>query len=167
MCVVAPTDIHISNFFRLSLRISREQGRSSGTASKWSALVSFLISCFCRGDGQSMSSCPGSIIEGLHLPAESPHLTRFDTVQWILDDADGFKKFLNDSVGINFDDLVEGEFFVTRLGEPLHILAVKFINSSRRVMYKGTAHKTATSRQYPAHSASRLFDFSQSTGRTF
>ncbi|KAJ7204910.1 hypothetical protein C8J57DRAFT_1485235 [Mycena rebaudengoi] len=71
----------------------------------------------CEGDGQSMSSCPGSIIEGLHLPAESPHLTRFDTVQWILDDADGFKKFLNDSVGINFDDLVEGEFFVTRLGE--------------------------------------------------
>jgi hypothetical protein len=50
-------------------------------------------------------------------------LTGHATVQWFLDDADGFKQYLNDSVGIDLDDLVEGEFYVTRLGEPPHIVA--------------------------------------------
>ena len=63
----------------------------------------------------SLSSCPGSIIEDAGV-AGSPHLTRFDSVNWVLDDADGFKQYLNDSVGIDFDDLVEGQFYVTRLG---------------------------------------------------
>ncbi|KAJ7290615.1 hypothetical protein C8J57DRAFT_1493324 [Mycena rebaudengoi] len=71
----------------------------------------------CEGDGASISSCPGSIIEDVHLPAQSPHLTGHATVQWFLDDADGFKQYLNDSVGIDLDDLVEGEFYVTRLDE--------------------------------------------------
>ncbi|KAJ6551177.1 hypothetical protein B0H19DRAFT_1263865 [Mycena capillaripes] len=59
----------------------------------------------CEGDGLTLSSCPGSIIEDAGI-AGSPHLTRFDTVKWFLDDTDGFKQYLNESLGINTDDLV-------------------------------------------------------------
>ncbi|KAJ7130871.1 hypothetical protein C8R46DRAFT_1048762 [Mycena filopes] len=70
----------------------------------------------CEGDGLPISNCPGSIIEDAGVTG-SPHLTRFKTVQWFLDDADGFKQYLNDTVGINLDDLIESSFYVTRLDE--------------------------------------------------
>ncbi|KAJ6498540.1 hypothetical protein C8R47DRAFT_1112041 [Mycena vitilis] len=70
----------------------------------------------CEGDGRSLSSCPGTINEDAGIGG-SPHLTGFDTVQWFLDDADAFKQYLNNSMGVNLDDLVDGSFYVTRLDE--------------------------------------------------
>jgi hypothetical protein len=63
-----------------------------------------------------MSSCPGPFILGTTVP--SPHLTEYNTVEWFLDDVDGFTQYLNDTAGINVDDLVKiATFYVTRLGE--------------------------------------------------
>jgi hypothetical protein len=61
--------------------------------------------------------CPGSIIEGAD---PSPHMSQYSTVQWFLDDADGFKQYLNDTSGVNLDDLLaNGTFYVSKLGKPL------------------------------------------------
>jgi hypothetical protein len=60
-------------------------------------------------------NCPGTIIEDSTISNLSPHLTGYDEVDWVLDDADGFKQYLNDTSGVNLDDLITGTFYVSRL----------------------------------------------------
>jgi hypothetical protein len=47
-------------------------------------------------------------------------MSQYSTVQWFLDDADGFKRYLNNTSGVNLDDLLtNGTFYVSKLGKPL------------------------------------------------
>jgi hypothetical protein len=73
-----------------------------------------------------MPRCPGEIIEDTTIFDQSPHLTGEESITWILDDADGFKQYLNDTGGVNLDDLVTGSFYVSRLGTSFHLVYARF-----------------------------------------
>jgi hypothetical protein len=82
-------------------------------------VCTFTYSCppsdvFRRVLGRKVK-CPGTIIEHSSIARPSPHLSGYDKVEWFLDDADGFKTYLNATNGVNLDDLVNGTFYVSRL----------------------------------------------------
>ena len=58
--------------------------------------------------------CPGYINVNDTPGNPSPHLTDFDPIQWTLNDAPGFKTFLNNTLGVDLDTLVVGSFEVAR-----------------------------------------------------
>ncbi|KAJ7117094.1 hypothetical protein C8R44DRAFT_879603 [Mycena epipterygia] len=97
----------LSNRLRLFLTESDLANDSFNLYKTWEGKAADYNLANITGTGHNYWHCEGDT---------SPHLTQYDTVQWFLDDADGFKQYLNESVGINLDDLVDGEFYVTRLG---------------------------------------------------
>jgi hypothetical protein len=64
------------------------------------------------GGGSQDTHCPGYINPDDTAANPSPHLSDFAEISWTLNDHDGFKAFLNDTLGVDLDTLVPGGSWV-------------------------------------------------------